>query len=146
MTRFPLLAQEINGRWNYALLITMNRYQTCKEDRFSQPLWFCVWYIFILIKHESCVTVCVLLWSRFLKPQKIPASWHFGSRRHLDQFKTYWSLIFQFLIFRILGAYFVFFFHCFFRVFWAFSCLFCFLFFCFSFFGFSFDNLSNFFA
>ena len=41
----------------------------------------------ILIKHESRLSTC----PRFIQPPKVPASWTFGSRCHLDQLKTWLS-------------------------------------------------------
>ena len=51
----------------------------------------------ILIKHESCLSVCV-------SPPKVPGSWHFGSRPNLGQLKTWRSLIFKMFIFLIEGG------------------------------------------
>ena len=42
--------------------------------------------------------------SRFPKPPEVPASWNFGSRRHLSQVGSWQSLIFKFLIFTDSGV------------------------------------------
>ena len=42
----------------------------------------------ILIKHESCLSVCVSVCPHFPKPPKVPDSWYFGSRPFLGQLKT----------------------------------------------------------
>ena len=85
----------LNLQHYFRTILCLLTHQTCKEGRFSQPLWFCDWYISILIKHETCLSVC----PRFSQPPKVPASWNFGSRRHLGLVRTWRSPIFEFFIF-----------------------------------------------
>ena len=53
----------------------------------------------ILIKHESCMSVCLFVCSRFPTPPKVPASWNFGCRPNLGQLRSLRSPIFKILIF-----------------------------------------------
>jgi len=92
-----------SGNWSlHNTLISQNGQNAEKQLRnfwlffklFSGlSIWKCP---YILIKQESCLSVCVFICSRFPKSPKVVASWNFGSRRHLGLVGTWRSPIFEF--------------------------------------------------
>ena len=82
MTRFSLLEQKIKWCWNHAVL-TVNRHQTCKEGRFSQPLCFVTDVDKEKLQHIEIKNKLVLSYQKLgmkLHILQVVCCWHFHSQ------------------------------------------------------------------
>ena len=89
-----------NGLENMAGLSDNDKCRFCKDAVESTSHLICFYTARHIYTYKTWIlSVGLSVCSRFSQPPKVPASWNFGSRRHLGLVGTWRSPIFEILIF-----------------------------------------------